>query len=353
MTNDLWGRAAHRGPLRDGERVQLTDYKGRMHTVQLKAGEHFHSHLGRLDHDAIIGRPDGSVVRTLIDHEYLVLRPLLSDYVMGMPRGATIVYPKDSGQIVQMGDIFDGATVVEAGVGSGALAMSLLNAIGPRGRLISIERRREFAEIALLNGDAWFGGRHPAWEVHTGDLAHVLPGLGVDGEVDRMVLDMLAPWDNIEVACQALTPGGVLLAYVATTTQLSRMVEDLRAAGRFTEPQAWESLVRGWHLEGLSVRPDHRMVAHTGFLVTARLLAPGTVPPERSRRPAPAAQGEEGEVDGVDIRTIPDSQWTPEAVGERLVADKKARKVARDLARRAEYDHEVRRGAGAPGDGEQ
>lgn len=347
-TNDKWGPSARHGVLREGERVQLTDYKGRMHTIQLKAGENFHSHLGRLDHNDIIGLPDASVVRTAIDHEYLVLRPLLSDYVMGMPRGATIVYPKDAGQIVQMGDIFDGATVVEAGVGSGALSMSLLNAIGPRGRLISIERRPDFAEIALLNGDAWFGGRHPAWEVHTGDLADVLPTLGLAGEVDRMVLDMLAPWDNIQVAVDSLTPGGVLLAYVATTTQLSRMVEDLRASERFTEPQAWESFVRGWHLEGLSVRPDHRMVAHTGFLVTARLLAPGTVPPERSRRPAPASQGEEGEVDGVDIRSIPDEEWTPEAVGERLVAEKKTRKVVRDLSRRAAFDAKLAAEEGTP-----
>ncbi|MDO5495159.1 MAG: tRNA (adenine-N1)-methyltransferase [bacterium] len=341
--DEIWGPAARRGPLKEGERVQLTDAKGRMHTIQLRASGSFHTQYGVLRHDDVIGLPDGSVVRTALDREYLVLRPLLSDYVLGMPRGATIVYPKDAGQIIQMGDIFDGAVVVEAGVGSGGLAMTLLNAVGPRGRLISVERRDDFARIAEENVDAWFGGRHPAWEVHRGDLAEVLPGLGLAGQVDRMVLDMLAPWENIEVAVEALAPGGLLLAYVATTTQLSRFVEDLRASERFTEASAWESMVRTWHVEGLSVRPDHRMVAHTGFLVTARLLAPGTVPPERMRRPAPGARDEAGGIENADIRSIADEEWTPEAVGERLVAERKTRKVIRDLERRAAHDDAVRR----------
>lgn len=310
--------------------MQLTDAKGRMHTIQLRAGATFHTHYGALEHDDLIGIPDGSVVLTALEKEYLVLRPLLSDYVLGMPRGATIVYPKDSGQIIQMGDIFDGATVVEAGVGSGGLAMSLLNAVGTTGRLISFERREDFATIAAANVDAWFGGRHPAWELHVGDLAEMLPTLDIAGGVDRMVLDMLAPWENIDVAVDALAPGGVLLAYVATTTQLSRFVEELRASERFTEPQAWESFVRTWHLEGLAVRPDHRMVAHTGFLVTARVLAPGTVPPMRARRPAPAAYDAEG------------LEWSPEALGERATSERKVRKVARDLAMRARHDEAVR-----------
>lgn len=302
-----------------------------MHTIQLRSGATFHTHYGALPHDSIIGLPDGSVVTTQLDKQYLVLRPLLSDYVLSMPRGATIVYPKDAGQIIQMGDIFDGAVVVEAGVGSGGLAMSLLNALGPAGRLISVERREDFAEIAAANIDAWFGGRHPGWALHVGDLAEVLPTLGLEASVDRMVLDMLAPWENIQVAIDALAPGGVLLAYVATATQLSRFVEDVRATGRFTEPQAWESFVRTWHLEGLSVRPDHRMVAHTGFLVTTRLLAPGTVSPDRIRRPAPAAEGEEAE-------------WSSAALGERVTSDRKVRKVARDLARRAALDDAAREG---------
>lgn len=326
------GPAARRGPLRDGERVQLTDQKGKMHTIQLRVGEHFHTHRGGINHNRIIGMPDGSVVLTEQEHEYLVLRPLLSDYVMGMPRGAAIVYPKDAGQIVQMGDIFAGATVVEAGVGSGALASSLLTTIGPEGRLISVERRQDFADIARLNVEAWFGGPHPAWELHVGDLAEVLPTLDV--QPDRVILDMLAPWENIEAVDRSLAPGGLVLAYVATTTQMSRFVEDLRVSARFTEPVAWESMVRTWHVEGLAVRPDHRMVAHTGFLVTARHLAPGTVSPERSRRPAPTARGAEDHLAG--------AEWNPQALGERATSEKKVRRVARDLARRATYDEETR-----------
>lgn len=332
MTVTTIGPSARRGPLRDGERVQLTDSKGKMHTIQLRTGGHFHTHRGGINHERVIGLPDGSVIRTEQDHEYLVLRPLLSDYVMGMPRGAAIVYPKDSGQIVQMGDIFAGASVVEAGVGSGALASSLLNTIGPTGRLISVERREDFAEIARRNVEAWFGAPHPAWELHVGDLSDVLPTLDV--EPDRVVLDMLAPWENIDAITKSLTPGGVLLAYVATTTQMSRFVEELRESQRFTEPAAWESMVRTWHVEGLAVRPDHRMVAHTGFLITARLLAPGTVSPLRSRRPAPAARGAEDH--------LADVQWTPRTLGERATSDKKVRRVARDLAQRAAYDEEQR-----------
>lgn len=333
------GPAARRGPLHDGERVQLTDAKGRMNTIQLHTGGHFHTHRGGISHDDIIGRPDGSVVTTAEGHDYLVLRPLLSDYVMGMPRGAAIVYPKDSGQVVQMADIFTGAVVVEAGVGSGALSMSLLNTIGPTGRLIGIERRGDFAAIAVENARAWFGGDHPAWEVHVGDLADRLPEVVEAGTVDRVVLDMLAPWENIDAVAAALTPGGVVLAYVATTTQMSRFVEQLRGSEAFTEPQAWESMVRTWHVEGLSVRPDHRMVGHTGFLVTARRLAPGTVPPERSRRPAPAAAAAARAAESPGAGP---SGWTAEELGERATSDKKTRRVLRDLRKRAAYDHQVR-----------
>lgn len=325
------GPAARRGPLAAGDRVQLTDSKGKLHTIQLRAGATYHTNRGALRHDAIIGLSDGSIVRTELEHEFLVLRPLLNDYVMGMPRGAAIVYPKDAGQIVQMGDIFEGAVVIEAGVGSGALSMSLLSAIGEHGRLISVERRPDFAQIAQLNVDAWFGGRHPAWEIHLGDFAEVVPACAV--RADRVVLDMLAPWENIQVAADALEPGGVILAYVATTTQLSRFVEELRAAERFTEPRAWESLVRTWHVEGLAVRPDHRMVGHTGFLVTARRLADNTAPLGLSRRPAPSAVGVPDHLAEVPV--------TAQALGERIPADRKVRRVLRDLSTQARYDQET------------
>lgn len=314
------GAAARRGPLRAGERVQLTDPKGRLHTITLVAGKEFHTHRGSFAHDELIGRPEGWVVTATNGTEYLALRPLLADYVLSMPRGAAVVYPKDSGQIVQMADVFPGARVVEAGVGSGALTMSLLRAVGDSGHLHSFERRAEFADIARGNVETFFGGPHPAWTLTVGDLAEALPQ-ETAGSVDRVVLDMLAPWECLDAVAGALAPGGVLITYVATATQLSRVAEEVRADGRFTEPAAWESMVRGWHLEGLAVRPNHRMVGHTGFLLTTRRLAEGVAPPQRRRRPAKAAHGPDGE--------LLTGQWTPEDVGERPVSDKKVRRVRR------------------------
>ncbi len=290
-TPDLPVGAWHRrGLFREGDQVQLTDPKGRLHTITLTPGKQFHTHKGWLEHDQLIGQPEGVVVSTTTGVQYLAFRPLASDYVLSMPRGATIIYPKDAGQIVQMADIFPGAHVVEAGAGSGGLTISLLRAVGDAGTVDSYELRPDFAQIARANVERFFGGAHPAWQLHQGDLRQLCPSTGL---VDRMVLDMVDPWTCLEVAATALAPGGVLCAYVATATQLSRVVEDLRAHGSFAEPSAWESFVRGWHLEGLAVRPEHRMVAHTGFLVTARRLAPGTTPPVRRRRPAPGAYPEQ------------------------------------------------------------
>jgi tRNA (adenine57-N1/adenine58-N1)-methyltransferase catalytic subunit len=215
-----------------------------------------------------------------------------------MPRGATVVYPKDAAQIVTMGDVFPGARVVEAGVGSGALTCALLRAVGDSGRLRSYERRADFAAIATTNVQTFFAGPHPAWELSVADLATALPEDVGPGEIDRMVLDMLSPWECLDASAHALRPGGVLVAYVATTTQLSRTVENLRAHGSFTEPVAWESMVRGWHVEGLAVRPEHRMIGHTGFLVSTRRLADGVSPPQRRRRPAKSAT-QTGPQDGV------------------------------------------------------
>ena len=286
------GAHLRRGTFSEGERVQLTDPKGRLHTITLEPGREFHTHRGRLAHDDLIGSPDGSVVRNTAGVEYLALRPLLPDYVMSMPRGAAVVYPKDAGQIVTMADIFPGARVVEAGVGSGALSMSLLRAVGETGHVHSFERREDFADIAKGNARAFFGQDHPAWQVTVGDLVEELPAHVEPGSVDRVVLDMLAPWECLDAVADALLPGGVLICYVATATQLSRTAEAMREQGTFTEPSAWESLVRGWHLEGLAVRPEHRMVGHTGFLVTTRRLADGVPPPLRRRRPAKGAYGE-------------------------------------------------------------
>ena len=302
--------------------MQLTDPKGRLHTITLEEGKEFHTHRGHVKHDDLIGSPDGSVVRHTSGADYLALRPLLSDFVLSMPRGAQVVYPKDAGQIVTYADIFPGATVVEAGVGSGALSLSLLRAVGEHGRLLSFERREDFADIARANARTFFGADHPAWTVTVGDLVEALPQAVEPGTVDRVVLDMLAPWDCLEVVAQALAPGGVLICYVATTTQLSRVAETARVAGGWTEPQAWESLVRGWHLEGLAVRPEHRMHGHTGFLLTLRRLAPDTEAPLRKKRPAPGAYGED--------YTPADGDWGPADLGERPVSDKRLRRTRRD-----------------------
>lgn len=279
----------HRGPLRVGEWVRLTDQKGRRHNFELTPGKRFFSNKGHLEHDDLIGRDEGFSVKSSAGGEYLVFRPLLSEFVVSMPRGAAVVYPKDSAQIVAMADIFPGAVVVEAGVGSGALTCSLLRAVGPHGRLLSFERREEFADVARQNVTQFFGGDHPAWELRLGDLAEELPASGE--RADRIILDMLAPWECVDAASDALTPGGILVAYVATTTQLSRFVETVRAHGGFTDPQPWESLVRDWHVEGLAVRPGHSMIGHTAFLVTARRMAAGERAPMKKRRPAPGAYG--------------------------------------------------------------
>lgn len=277
------GAQRRRGVLRPGDQVQLTDAKGRHHTITLEPGRQFHTHQGVLEHDELLGGPEGVVV-TVGRTPLLALRPLLSDFVLSMRRGAQVVYPKDAGQIVQLGDIFPGAHVVEAGVGSGALSMSLLRAVGDGGRLSSYERRPDFADIARANVERFFGGPHPAWSLTVADLVAGLAANAVDREVDRVVLDMLAPWETLEAVAQVLRPGGLLCCYVATTTQLSVTVEALRTHGGFTEPQSWESLVRGWHVDGLAVRPEHRMIGHTGFLCTSRRLAPGVSPPPRRRR---------------------------------------------------------------------
>lgn len=310
------GAQQRRGPFRVGDRVQLADPKGRFHTITLEPGKAFHTHRGILDHDAIIGLPEGSVVATPAGVQYLALRPLLPDYVVSMPRGAAVIYPKDAGQIVALGDIFPGARVVEAGVGSGALSLSLLRAVGDSGSLLSIERREDFAVIARANVEGHFGGPHPAWDVRIGDFASVAVEACNPGSIDRVVLDMLAPWENIDEVASILTPGGVFIAYITTTTQLSRLAEATRDHGGFTEPIAWETMMRTWHLEGLAVRPDHRMIGHTGFLLTTRRMAPGVEAPERRRRPAKG--------------NYPlDSEWTPEALGERPVSDKKVRRTGR------------------------
>lgn len=275
------------GPLVAGERVVLTDPKGRRHSILLEDGGTFHTSRGAISHDALIGGPEGVVVRSSGNIAYLALRPLLHEFTVSMPRGAAVVYPKDAGQIITWTDIFPGARVLEAGVGSGALTLSLLRAIGPEGRLYSYERREDFAEVATKNVEWFCGGPHPAWTLRVGDLVEAIG----DEEIDRAVLDMLAPWECVDVVAQRLVPGGVLCCYVATTTQLGRTMDTIRAHGGFTEPTGSETTMRDWHAEGLAVRPGHGTSSHTGFLVFARRLAPGVTTPLRRRRPAPGAYG--------------------------------------------------------------
>jgi len=278
--------------LTPGEQVQLTDPKGRSHLVSLQPGQAFHTHQGSLAHNDLIGSQDGSVVISSGGTAYVALRPLLADFTVSMRRGAAVVYPKDAAQILAMADIFPGARVLEAGAGSGALSCWLLRAIGEAGLLVSFERRPDFADIARGNVERYFGAPHPAWRLTIGELpagSAVDPGQAGE-RFDRVVLDMLAPWDFAETAARSLAGGGLICCYVASTTQLSRTVEALREEGSFAEPAASESLVRGWHADGLAVRPEHRMVGHTGFLVTARRLADGVTPPPRRRRPSKGAR---------------------------------------------------------------
>ncbi|GFG69782.1 tRNA (adenine-N1)-methyltransferase [Mycolicibacter senuensis] len=267
-----------------GDRAQFTDAKGRRYTTVLVPGGDFHTHRGAIPHDEVIGLPDGSVVKSANGDPFLVLRPLLVDYVMSMPRGAQVIYPKDSAQIIHEGDIFPGARVLEAGAGSGALTLSLLRAVGPEGRVVSYELRDDHAEHARRNVETFVGQLPDNWRLVMGDVADCdLP----DGSIDRVVLDMLAPWDVLDVVSRVLIPGGVLVIYVATVTQLSQVNEALREQQCWTEPRSWETMQRGWNVVGLAVRPQHAMRGHTAFLVCARRLAPGTVTPTRLGRKRP------------------------------------------------------------------
>ena len=270
-----------------GDRIQLTDPKGKLYSFTITPGKEWHTHKGWIVHDELIGLPEGSVVSTTAGLRFTAFIPLLSDYVLSMPRGATIVYPKDSAMIIGFADIFPGARVLEAGVGSGALTLSLLRAVGSEGHVHSVERREDFAENAKLNIENYFGGVPSNWSL---DIGSVQEKTFAD-DFDRVILDMLAPWECIELAAKVLRPGGVFMAYVATTTQLSATAEALKDDGHFTEPESFESMVRGWHHEGLAVRPQQRMIGHTGFLIFARRMAPGVEVLARRRRPAKGSYG--------------------------------------------------------------
>jgi tRNA (adenine57-N1/adenine58-N1)-methyltransferase len=275
------------GNFKYGDRVQLTDAKGKMYSITLTQGLEWHTHKGMLKHDDLVGIPEGSIVVTNQDLKFQAFRPLLADFILSMPRGATIIYPKDAAMIIGIADIKPGVRVLEAGLGSGALSISLLRAIGEKGLLHSVEVREDFAEISEKNVVSYFGGKPDNWNLTIG----ALQDQRYESDFDRVVLDMLSPWDCLEVASKALLPGGVLIAYVATTTQLSRMAEAIKESGNFTEPESSETIVRSWHHEGLAVRPQHRMIGHTGFLIFARRMAPGVPVLRRRRRASKGSSG--------------------------------------------------------------
>lgn len=275
------------GYFKAGDRIQLTDPKGKLYSFTITPGKEWHTHKGWIVHDELIGLPEGSVVSTTAGLKFTAFIPLLADYVLSMPRGATIVYPKDAAMIVGIADIYPGARVLEAGVGSGALSISLLRAVGRDGYLHSVERREDFAKIARANVEDYFGHDPKQWRLDVGSVQDQ----EFEGSFDRVILDMLAPWECVSMAADVLRPGGVYLAYVATTTQLSATAEALKEDGRFTEPESSETMVRGWHHEGLAVRPQQRMIGHTGFLIMSRRMAPGVEVLPRRRRPAKGAYG--------------------------------------------------------------
>lgn len=302
-----------------GDKVQLTGPKGKMNTFTLEAGGRFGTHRGEIKHDEIIGRPSGFVFTLPTGEQFLAMKPLLSDYVLSMPRGAQIIYPKDAGQIIVEGDIFPGAVVIEAGVGSGALSSYLLRAIGEKGKLYSFELREEFAEIAQANVENFLSTTPKNWKITIGPMQEKLAEVLKTGSADRAVLDMLAPWQCIEAVAAALRPGGVLVVYVATASQLSRVAEEIKDSEKFTTPTAFETLVRPWHLEGLAVRPEHRMIGHTGFLLTARRLAEGVQLPDFRKRRVNKVEGSEEDSE----------QWF--GLSERKVGQKKLRKTLRQV----------------------
>ena len=274
---------AYSGPFSYGDRVQLTDAKRRHYTVILKEGGQFHSHKGIINHDDIVGMDEGSVIESTLGSSFLLFRHLMVDHVLSMPRGAAVIYPKDAAQILVEGDIFLGARVLEAGAGSGALSMSLLRAVGPEGHVYSYEIREDHLEYAVDNVEEYFGSRPEWWSPRLGDLGDVTAE-DLGGPVDRIILDMLEPWENLETVRDLLIPGGVFMTYVATVPQLMKVMEGIRELQCFTEPKAWESLVREWKVEGLATRPEHRMNAHTAFLIWTRRLADGVTPPRPQRR---------------------------------------------------------------------
>ncbi|MFO7961603.1 MAG: tRNA (adenine-N1)-methyltransferase [Nitriliruptoraceae bacterium] len=270
-------------PLAAGELVLLLDRKGRRYLIDLEPGSQWHSHGGLVEHDELIGAREGSAIRTTKGMEVVVLRPTREDLILKMQRGAQVVYPKDQAMIVAMADIRPGCTVIEAGAGSGALTMALLAAVGPTGQVVSVERREDHARVARGNVERFHGGAPENWRLVIDDVVDVLAA----HRAHRVVLDLLEPWLAIPGTAEALAPGGIVCTYTPGVPQVMRVSDALWADGRFSEVRTTETLVRGWDVDGLAVRPAHRMVAHTAFLTTARRVpAREEGGPARRRRKA-------------------------------------------------------------------
>lgn len=343
-----------RGPFQVGEKVQFTDRKNKLVTVQLVAGSVTQTDHGLIRHDDVIGTLPGSVIVTVSalnpakEHsktiknsrrvggwEYTAMRPRMIDYSLSMPRGAQVMYPKDIAQVLSVGDIRSGSRVLESGGGSGAMTLALVDAVGSDGEVLTIEQRADFATITASNVELYFGSEPPQWKIATDDFDHAAVSIP-DGYYDRIVLDMLDPWNRLEQAQRVIAAGGVLVAYVTTTTQLSRLCEGLRATGRWTSPQVMELLERTWKVEGLAVRPDHTMIGHTGFLVVSRAMAPGMRALTRKRRATKDVYTD------VDSQEPADRQEELEDLELRSISDRKVRKVLRDLGNQLNVLHAAR-----------
>lgn len=281
------------GVFRSGDLALLIDRKGRRYLARLAEGKAFHSHTGVLPHAELIGKPDGSYVRSTGGGTFLALRPTLADYVLRMGRAATIIYPKDMGAILTYGDIYPGATVLEAGIGSGALTLALLRAVGERGRVVSYEVRPEFAAKAQENVRSFAPDLFDHLTVRMGDIYEEI----MERDVDRIVLDVPEPWRAIPNAVEALRPGGIFLCYVPTTLQLHHVAQDLQSNPAFGLVEQFEVILRPWDAGPMTMRPAHRMVAHTGFITTARRLsaAPGEGFPGARTMASPPLPDDDGE----------------------------------------------------------
>lgn len=257
------------GTFSAGEACLLVDGKGRKHLVDLEPGGSFQFHAGVIAHDDLLGRKPGTVVRTATGARVTALRPRLADYVLTMRRGAQVVYPKDLGPMVHWGDARHGHTVVEAGTGSGALALALLEAVGPAGRVVSVERREDHLDHAREVIERFLGGIPSNLELVLGDVAEEIDGRGPD----RVFLDLPEPWEVVVPAAEAMRPEGILVSYLPTVPQVMRLRDELRRSRRYTAVETFETLHREWQFDGRSVRPMSQMVGHTGFVTVARLTS--------------------------------------------------------------------------------